>query len=170
MDKAIVTILLTIAGVVCAVFIFNGVYPAINRGNDSVVSMSGTMSDRIKSQVEIIQVTADTSPTGRDDVFVWVKNVGNSRILGIERSDVYFGEEGSFQRIPYTDEVGGGSNYPYWVKNIEGGTNEYEWKSSQTLKITIHYDSDLLTETTYFVKVIIPNGISDEEYFSIQAS
>ena len=178
MDKVMVTILLTIAGIVCSVFIFNTTYAAVNQGSNSLTSISGKMGERLESQIEIAHVATEYDPvteawtdTNGDgdehEIFVWVKNVGNSRILGIERSDIFWGKEGDFQRIPYTTEVTG--TRPYWEKDIEGSDNDEEWKSSETLKITIRLDSGNLPSpgTTYFVKVSIPNGISDEEYFSL---
>jgi len=94
-------------------------------------------------------------------VYLWVKNVGSSRIVSIEESDVFFGKEYDFARVPYVDDAGG--SYPRWAYNIE---NDTEWVTGATLKITITYDSDP-GAGTYFTKVVIPNGISDEYYFSM---
>ena len=113
MDKAIITVLLIIAGVVCVAFMFNAIYPAINRGSDAVVSMASVVDDRIKSRVDIVHAVSeydpnngpsfwnDTNSNSSFDIFAWVKNVGSSRILGVERCDVFFGEEGDFHRIPH---------------------------------------------------------------------
>jgi hypothetical protein len=54
-------------------------------------------------------------------------------------------------------------SYPRWDYEIE---NDTEWVGEATVKITISYDSDP-GAGTYFVKVVIPNGISDEYYFSM---
>ncbi|MCL0093923.1 hypothetical protein M1O53_02960 [Dehalococcoidia bacterium] len=178
MDKAIITVLLIIAGVASVAFIFNSVYPAITRGSDAVVSMADRMDDRIRSQVNVIHAVSEYDPnapgnwtdinTNTDfDIFAWVKNVGTTRILTPRRSDVFFGREGSFQRIPHVDYAGGVK--PFWQYVVEdtGG----EWVSARTLKITIVYADDwatsgLSTGVTYLVKMILPNGISDEIYFS----
>ncbi|MCL0095195.1 hypothetical protein M1O52_01465 [Dehalococcoidia bacterium] len=179
MDKAIITVLLIIAGVACVAFIFNSVYPAITRGSDAVVSMADRIDDRIRSQVNIIHAVSEYDPnapgnwtdinTNTDfDIFAWVKNVGTTRILTPRRSDVFFGREGSFQRIPHDDFVDPGV-WPYWQYVVEdtGG----EWVSARTLKITIVYSDDWATSglspgVAYLVKMILPNGISDEIYFS----
>ena len=178
MDKAIITVLLIIAGIVCVAFIFNSVYPAITRGAGAVVSMADSMDDRIRSQVNIIHAVSEFDPKAvgnwRDtnnnmafDIFAWAKNVGTTCILAPRRSDVFFGRVGGFRRIPHVDHAGGVR--PFWQYTIEdGGT---EWGLATTLKVTIVYAdnwiaSGLLTGVIYQVKIILPNGISNEIHFS----
>lgn len=170
MDKIITTMLLTIAGVVCAMLVFNAVYPAVNRGGSAMVSAAEKINDRIKSQVSIIQAIGelnasgawqDTNGDGDFDIFVWVKNVGAARIVDIRGSDVFLGQTGSYARIHHQDYAGGVK--PYWNYGLENAT---EWITAATLKITIHYSSTL-ARGTYWVKVAIPNGVSDEQYFSM---
>ena len=158
MDKAITTALLIIAGVVCMIFVFNSVYPMISRSSQAMVSMADTIDERMKSRINIVHAA---NSADRKTVYLWVKNVGSSRILSVEESDLFFGEEDDFSRIPYVDDAGGG--YPRWDYTLE---NDTEWQSSATLKITITYDADP-GAGTYFAKVIIPNGVSDEYYFSM---
>ena len=152
MDKAITTALLIIAGVVCMIFVFNSVYPMINRSSSALVSMAEKIDERMKSRISIVHAA---STADRKTVYIWVKNTGSSRITSIEESDVFFGKEDNFSRVPYVDDAGG--SYPRWEYSLENGT---EWTTGITLKITITYDSDPGTGT-YFVKVVIPNGISD---------
>ncbi len=93
------------------------------------------------------------------DVDVWVKNVGTSDIVSIERSDVFFGPEDDFYRVTYSGETA-----PYWNYQLEGDNSE--WKPTVTIKITIHPVSSL-SSGTYLVKVVIPNGIFDETTFGV---
>ena len=158
MDKAVTTALLIIAGVVCMIFVFNSVYPMVNRSSQAMVSMADTIDDRMKSRINIVHIA---NSSDRQTVYMWIKNVGSSRIIGIDGSDLFFGQEDDFSRIPYVDDAGG--SYPRWEYTIE---NDTEWLSSATLKITISYDADP-GAGTYFIKFIIPNGISDEYYFSM---
>jgi archaeal flagellar protein FlaG len=178
-DKAIITVLLIIAGVVCVSFMFNAIYPAINRGSDAVVSMTSVVDDRIKTQVDVIHTVSeydpnngpsfwnDTNSNSTFDIFAWVKNVGTSRILGVEQSDIFFGTAGDFERIPHEDYAAGVK--PYWQDSLEDSTTE--WGPGKTMKVTIVHSgsyggSGLSDNTTYLVKLIIPNGISDETYVS----
>lgn len=158
MDKAITTVLLIVAGVVSMIFIFNSVYPMINRSTAAMTSMADTVDDRMKSRISIVHAANTAS---RLTIYVWVKNVGSTRITSIEQLDVFFGKSTSYNRIPYTADAGGA--YPQWNYSIE---NDTEWGNSATIKITITYTADP-GAGTYYVKVIIPNGIADEYYFSM---
>ena len=158
MDKVITTALLIIAGIVCAVFLFNTVYPMINRSGQAMINTADQIDERMQSRVNIVHAanTAD-----RKTVYVWVKNVGNLRIVSIEESDVFFGQENDFCRVPYVDDAG--ESYPRWTYTLE---NDTEWKTGATVKFTITYNADP-GAGTYFVKIVIPNGILDEYYFSM---
>lgn len=153
-DKAIVTVLLIIGGVVASMAILNGVYPAITRSSGAITSATTKVSDRIESRIEIIEV-ADNSTV----MNLWVKNVGTSDIGSIERSDIFFGSEDNFDRITYD-----GGTPPYWDYQIEGGYSQ--WTPTVTLKVSIYLESSLSPDT-YMVKMVIPNGISDETTFSV---
>jgi hypothetical protein len=150
LDKTIVTTFLVIAGIVSAVLIFNSVYPALVSSSEAMTSMERRMDERLKSQIQIIHATGLGSNT-----LVWVKNVGALRVSAVEACDVFFGPEGAFARIPY-----GGPTAPYWTYTVENGS---EWNPTTTIKITIN--STLTPGVRYFVKVVLPNGVSDEYYF-----
>ena len=158
MDKAITTALLIIAGVVSMTFVFNSVYPMVNRSSAAMVSMTEKINDRMKSRISIVHAA---NSAGHTTVYLWVKNVGNTRIVAIEESDVFFGQEDDFARVPYVDDAEG--SYPQWDYTLE---NDTEWGTGATVKFTITYESDP-GAGTYYAKIIIPNGISDEYYFSM---
>ncbi len=154
MDKTIVTAIMIIAGVVSAVFVFNAIYPAVIQSGEAMTSMERRIDERLKSKIEIIHATGNGS-----NALVWVKNVGSLSIKAVERCDVFFGPESNFSRIPYKDETGG---TPYWEWEVE---NDTEWKPTATLQITITCGGPVLSGR-YFVKVVTPNGVSNEYYFS----
>jgi len=158
LDKAVTTALLIIAGVVCMIFVFNSVYPMVNRSSQAMVSMAEKVDERMKSRINIVHAA---STANRTTVYLWVKNIGTQRIIGIDDCDLFFGQEGAFERIPYTGEVQG--TYPQWDYDLE---NDTQWTTSATLKLIISFSSDP-GAGTYFAKFIIPNGISDEYYFSM---
>jgi hypothetical protein len=151
MDKIMVTLLLIVAGIVCSIVVLNAVYPAITGSSGAIIEAADNIDGRIKSNVTVIEMTHEGT-----DAYVWVKNTGVARIDGISNSDVFFGQEGDFTRIPY-----GGSSAPYWEYDIE---NDDRWDKSSTLKITIHTTEAI--SGNYFFKLVIPNGISDERYYS----
>ena len=158
MDKAVTTALLIIAGVVCMIFVFNSVYPMVNRSSQAMVSMAEQVDERMKSRINVVHAA---NSANRTSVYLWVKNVGTQRITNVDDSDLFFGQEDNFERIPYTGDAGGA--FPQWDFILE---NDTEWQTSATLKITISYSSDP-GAGTYYSKFIIPNGISDEYYFSM---
>jgi len=159
--------------------ILNAMYPVISRSSGAVISVASKVDDRIKTQIRIVHITGeldenqdwqDTNSDGDFDVFLWVKNVGASRLVSIGEMDVFFGTEGDFSRISYVDDAAG--SFPRWAYQIE---NDTEWKPTATLKITIH-DTAPCTPApcaassksdTYFVKVAASNGIDDEDFFSL---
>jgi len=157
-DKAITTALLIVAGVVCMIFVFNSVYPMLNRSSQAMVSMAEQVDERMKSRINIVHAA---NSADRKTVYLWVKNVGTQRIVSIDESDLFFGQSDNFTRIPYVDDAGG--SYPQWSYGIE---NDTQWQTSATANITIIYDADP-GSGTYLIKFIIPNGISDEYYFSM---
>ena len=156
MDKIIVTVMLIIGGIVAAFAVFNGIYPAVQRSGAAITSASDTMNDRIKSDIRIIQVN-DNGAT----VDAWVKNIGASDILTVENSDIFFGPEGDFSRIPYGNSY---SPLPYWNYQLEG--TDSQWRPTDTNKIVIHLASSPSPDT-YILKVVIPNGIFDETVFGV---
>lgn len=169
MDKAIVTTFLIMIGMATAVLLFNAVYPAVVESSDAMASMAGRADARLKSQVQIVHAAGeldgdgwwqDTNGNGAFDVFTWIKNVGSVRIIPLEHTDVFFGPEGNFTRIPHQSEATG---YPYWSGQIENGA---QWTPTATVKITIHYAAALSSDR-YFVKVITPNGVFDEHFFGM---
>jgi archaellum component FlaF (FlaF/FlaG flagellin family) len=155
LDKTIVTALLLIAGIISVILVFNAIYPAINQSSDAMLSMQRRLDDRFESQIEIVHATAYGVST--KTVYVWVKNIGAGTVSGIERCDVFFGPETSFSRIPF------GTGASYWSYTIE---NDTTWKPTATIRITIDYVDYIQDGERYFVKVVLPNGISAEHYFS----
>ena len=156
MDKIIVTVMLIIGGVVASFAVFNGIYPAVQRSGAAITSASDAMNDRIQSDIRIIQVNDDATT-----VVAWVKNVGVSEIDGVQNSDIFFGPEDDFSRIPYGNSE---SPLPYWNYQLEG--TDTQWRPTDTNEIVIHLASSPSPDT-YILKVIIPNGVFDETVFGV---
>ncbi len=140
------------------IFVFNSVYPMVNSSSQAMVSMAETVDERMKSRINIVHAA---NSANRTSVYLWIKNVGTQRIVNVNESDLFFGQENSFNRVPHKDDAP--TTYPRWDYSLE---NDTEWQTSATLKITITYTSDPGTGT-YYAKFIIPNGISDDYYFSM---
>ena len=155
---------------VASVLVINSVYPAIVRSSNSLTRVAQRMDDRIESHLSVVYGTGeldenavwqDTDSDNDFDVHVWVKNVGSARIIGIDQTDIFFGTEGDFSRIPHSSYAG--ATYPRWDYTVENGS---EWINSVTVRFDIHYDTASLDSGTYQVKLIVPTGAYDEHFFS----
>ena len=167
MDKVITTALLTIAAVVGVVMVINAVLPSLGRTTGSVLSSSSAAADIIKTDVESIAVASDTS-AAPPKVYVWIKNVGTSHILAIEKSDLFLEEvNASFDRLTHDSAQTGSCTYSppagSWAYCIEDG--ETVWKSNVTVKVIIARAT--LPVGDYRVEFYTNNGVSDEEPFSV---
>lgn len=153
MDKVIVTVLLIIGGIVASFAIINGVYPALSRSSDAISSAASQVNNQIESQIEIINVSNNGTT-----VELWVKNTGSADIGSIENSDVFLSSAGNTDQIVYDAS----STASYW--NYRLTENNTIWGPTVTNEITIYLTSPL-PAGTYQVKVVIPNGISDQATF-----
>ena len=170
MDKTITTALFIAASMIMVLVLFNVAYPAVIEGADSVSRMAKSVADRMSYQVAIVHASAeldsdhqwqDGNSNSQFDVFAWIKNTGAARITALDRMDVFFGREGNYVRIPNESEAG--ASTIYWTWSIE---NDSEWLPTATLQIDIHNSVPLATGR-YFMRVILPNGVSSEYFLGI---
>ena len=156
MDKVITTALLTMAAVVAAVLVINTMLPALGRSGSSLLSSSGAAADRIKTNVEIIAVSA----TSRSSVVeVWVKNVGVADLLAIDHSDVFI--ESPSELIRAIHGPGVPPNWTYAIEDVGGTILE----PTRTAKLTITLAS--LPPGKYVLRFITNNGVQAEKAFSV---
>jgi flagellar protein FlaG len=151
--------MLTVAAIVAIVAVVNAVLPSVSRTSGALISASGVVEDRIASQIDIVHATGQN---GNPDAKVWVKNIGASAVEPISRLDVFFGPSADFQRIPQGSP---GCSAPCWEYTLENSTST--WEQTSTLLITIHSANNLATGTTYYTKIVTPNGIADSKFFTV---
>jgi archaellum component FlaG (FlaF/FlaG flagellin family) len=163
--------MLIVAAVVCVTLVINAVYPAITSSSGALGSASALMSERLRTQVKIIHATGeldqagvwqDTNSNGYFDVLFWVKNIGSETVADIGSSDVFVqSEDMVWAWIPHTSHAGG--SLPQWDYIIENGTS---WRTATTLRVEVRHDTPL-PPGEYRIKMLIPNGVSDDYYFSM---
>jgi flagellar protein FlaG len=151
--------MLTIAAIVAIVAVVNAVLPSVSRTSGALISASGAVEDRIASQVEIVHATGQTASPNAD---VWVKNTGAATVEPVTRVDVFFGPQDNFQRIAYGTDSS--CSAPCWYYALE---NAATWEPTATLHITVKTTANLSSSTTYYVKIVTPNGISDSKFFTV---
>ena len=156
-ETAITTAMITIACVVSASLLVSAIFPALHRASSSVVSSSTLLGERIETSIDIIAETNDTS-----HAYIYVKNIGASGITQIDCSDIFFGKTNNFQRIPYDASLSATPSWSYVIEN-DGGNGQ--WDGGETVNVTIKTAG--ITSGDYFVKMILHNGISAEDTYSI---
>jgi hypothetical protein len=138
--------------------VINALMPAISRTNASIVATADSVDNRISTDLEIIHVSGtDGSP----DVEAWTKNTGASPIGPLNKLDVFFGPEDGFVRVPYGEA---GCAAPCWYYTIE---NDTVWNPTATLRISLSSGANLAAGTTYYIKIVAPNGVTDARFFTI---
>lgn len=158
MEKAIATVMLTVAGIAAIIAVLNALMPAISRSTGSIVASADSVDSRIATQIEIIHASgADGSAT----VEAWLKNVGGVKVSPLDRIDVFFGPAEAFLRVDYGAS---GCTAPCWSYTLE---NDTEWQPTATLRLTLNLTDNLASGTTYFIKVVAPNGVSDARFFTV---
>ena len=152
--------MLTVAAIIAVTAVVGALMPAISRAGSALVSSAEVADQRLSSRVEIIHATGQDAAVVAD---AWVKNTGATRIAAIQQTDVFFGPETNFTRVPYG---GAGCTAPCWEYEVE---NAVEWDPTATLHITIHLEAAdaLATGNTYFVKVVAANGVEDTKFFTL---
>jgi archaellum component FlaG (FlaF/FlaG flagellin family) len=133
--------------------IFNGLYPAVLESSSAIDSASNKLSEQIRSDIEIIQVSSNGS-----QVKAWIKNVGTNIVENIPGSDVFMGSDNNLTYINY------GSSEPFWNYQIQGGNTV--WSQTVTIEITVTLESGL-SPGIYMFKMITPNGTADQITFSV---
>jgi flagellar protein FlaG len=157
-EKAIATVILTVAGITAIVAVLNALMPAISRTSGSLVATADSIDSRISTQIEIIHAAGvDGSAT----VETWTKNVGAVEVSPVNRVDIFFGTADNFLRVPYG---GPACVAPCWSYTIE---NDEIWNPTATLRFTLTLDYSLAAGSTYYIKVVAPNGISDARFFTV---
>ncbi len=160
-ESAISVTIITIGCVICATVLVTALYPAMYGAAASAVATTVKLGERIETSVEIIAETNESTYE-----YVWVKNTGSSQIAPsqIERSDIFFGETGNFQRFLYDSDL---SPAPCWNYSIENDANGNGWwDTGETVKITINCTSTIGSDDYYF-KIVLYNAVSDDDTFSI---
>ena len=149
---ASVVIATSVAGVVMSqVGVFESTFTATTEGQ----------KDTLLTNFKIVMATNTTD----DTVSIWIKNVGQNPMSSLDKVDVYFGEIGQIQNIPYDPSCVPPSACPNdtWRYDSLPAT---VWQIMDTLSINIT-DNDILRDVTYQVTIISPNGVTAENIFSL---
>ena len=159
-DKVITTALLVIASIVAAIALINAVLPALGKSTSALATANSEAAARIKTDIDVIHATGDTSGT----ITVWVKNVGTQVIHSVKDSDVIITKPsaaGGVKRLSYTS---GGCTSPSecWDFTIEDSAPD--WSRADTVKFTL---TTSVTSGSYTISIAAPNGVNATKDFSV---
>ncbi len=151
--------ILIIASVVIATSIAGVVMSQVGVFESTFTATTENQKDIILTKVKIVYVTNTTD----NHVNVWVKNIGINPIVDANKTDVYYGEINQVQNIVHNPKK---QNDNTWQWNGPTVPTDPLWQISDTYSINIT-DSDLRPGVTYHVTVTTPNGVTDEQIFTV---
>ncbi|PKB72571.1 MAG: hypothetical protein BZY75_06340 [SAR202 cluster bacterium Io17-Chloro-G7] len=154
MEKVITTAMLVIASLVAAIALINAVLPATGKSAGALAAANSEAAKRIKTDIDIIYATGDTSGT----ITVWVKNVGTQIIRSVKDSDIIIEKPSGAARLSYVD----GCSSECWDFTLEDSASA--WSSRVTVKFTI---TTAVPTGNFSVSVAAPNGILALKDFSV---
>ena len=157
-DRVLQTITLLVAAFVAVGVAFTVLIPVMQRTGHTLVSSADVASDRRATSIEIIQSWGQVGGSQAD---VWVKNVGRTRIIALEKTDLFFGVGTAITGVPYG---GSGCSAPCWHYELE---NDTAWNPEATLHITLLPTDPLVAATIYQIKIVTPNGVEATAYLAM---
>lgn len=146
--------ILIIASIIVATALSGAAISKVGVFQSAFTSSTENQKQITLTKIKVIYATNSSSTK----VNTWVKNIGVSPITTPDSVDVYFGKLGATQRIPYNTGTTPTWNYTSF-KSV--------WEIKDTVQIDIFSDNNLQKNVSYMVKVTTPNGVSDEQIFSI---
>src|SRR5512145_927211 len=110
-SETITTALFLITAVIAAGVLINAVYPVVYNMAGTFSSSTHESDVRMRTDFKVISTVATAGSPGTAQV--WMKNVGSEQIPygDIQRSDVFCGAVGSFERLAYVDAVPAGGQW-----------------------------------------------------------
>ena len=155
MPTAVVsTAILVIAGVIMASIFAAALISQTGAIDSAFKSASQNALNKMKTSIDIIYLTVNGS------YFVaYVKNVGQKEISASElnMTDVYLGNDTTLKLYIYGES---GTDIWNYTETVSDGV----WEPGETIVMKI-YNSTAL-EGPYYIKVVLPNGVSDEDTFT----
>ena len=153
--------LLMIATIIAAVALINAVFPSVYSMAGSITSATGTVNDRMKSDIKFIYETTD----GNHNLTAWIKNTGKTQLVpsSFNNTDIFYGETDS----QMTRAVLNSTSAPSWTYAIENDNGNGRWDPGETMRITIVSDQPFVAGSDYKIRAVLYNGVFCEDYFSV---
>ena len=162
-SETITTALFLITAVIAAGVLINAVYPVIYEMAGTFSSTTHESDTRMRTDFKVIATAGKAG-----EAQIWMKNIGSEPIAveDFERSDVFCGVVGDFDRLSYSG-AGGES----WIEDFEGNPS-YDinsngiWDTGETVKITATTAKLTSGDRAYF-QFSLPNGVWRSNEFMV---
>ncbi len=154
MEKVITTAMLVIASLIAAIALINAVMPATGKSASALATANSEAAKRIKTDIDVIYATGNTSGT----ITIWVKNVGTQVIKSVKDSDIIIIKPNAVSRLPYVS----GCSSECWDFTLEDSATA--WSTTVTVKFTV---TTAVATGSSSVSVAAPNGVTAVKDFSV---
>ena len=152
MGSAVITeAILLIASVIIAGALAGVVMTKVGTFQSTFTQETENQKQTVLTNIKILYAQNSTASS----VSAWVKNVGTYSVTNTQNIDVYFGQTGSMQRIPYN--AAGSLSWAF-------ASPITSWDKANTIQINITNLSTIKCGSVYELQVTTPNGVSDD-YF-----
>jgi len=150
--------ILIIASIVVATSIAGVVMSQVGTFQSTFTATSDAQKNEMLTKLKIINVMRNTTASP-PTLEIWTKNIGIDPITAPTSIDVYYGESGSAQLIPYS--ASGGEDT--WRFQPSSAPTIIQKMDTFQIKIT---DTQLAASKTYTVRVTAPNGVYSDYVLS----
>ncbi|MEW6044477.1 MAG: flagellin [Thermoproteota archaeon] len=143
--------ILIVASIIAATVMTGIVLSQVGSFESTFTSTSENQKNEILTKLKVIHVMYN-STASPETMEIWVKNIGIDPITTPTSMDVYYGEVGAAQKVPYSTS----GSQDTW--RFEPSTAPTMIQKMDTVQIKIT-DSDLAAGKTYEIRVAAPNGV-----------
>jgi flagellar protein FlaG len=164
-SETITTALFLITAVIAAGVLINAVYPVVYNMAGTFSSATHESDTRMRTDFKVISTVASGNTAQ-----IWMKNIGSEPIsyTDIQRSDVFCGGIGNFDRLEYFDGTPGNGQ---WTENFletkyDLNSNRI-WDTGETVKITATTDLIQGSGTRVYFQFSLPNGVWRSQEFTV---
>jgi flagellar protein FlaG len=166
-SETITTALFLITAVVAAGVLINAVYPVVQGMAGTFSSTTHESDVRMRTDFKVISTVASAGSPGTAQV--WLKNIGSEQIplASIEKSDVFCGAVGSFDRLSYTASSPSDGE---WTEDFSSPHYDLDgngqWDPGETVKITARTTIPATGNKVYF-QFALPSGVWRSNEFTV---
>jgi flagellar protein FlaG len=158
-----------ITAVLAAGVLINAIFPVVYTMAGTFNSATHDSDQRMRTDFKIITTFAVDGNPGT--ATIWMKNVGSYRVPlpEIERSDVFCGAVGNFDRLKYNDQNPGDGD---WYADFSQGDYDLNrngyWDTGETIKVVALTNNIPASGDMVYFQYALPNGVWRSTEFTVR--